>query len=105
MGRWSLAVLYAVLAWSPAYADQASALQAVKVQPRVIDAKVDNSGNMYVFVKPEKAPWSQYANALCSIVRPHQGRIFRMRVIDVTQANYSKPPGSWQRLAEADCGR
>lgn len=105
MGRWILAALCAVLAWTPAHADQATALQAVKAQPRVIDALVDNSGNMYVFVKPEKLPWNLFASSLCSVVRPHQGRIFRMRVIEVTQANYSKPPGSWQRLAEADCGR
>lgn len=105
MGRWKLAVLAAIMAWSPALADQASAIQAVKVQPRAIDAQVDNSGNMYVFVKPEKFSWGLYASALCNIVRPHQGRIFRMRIIEVTQANYSKPPGSWPRLAEADCGR
>ena len=106
MGRWKLAALAAVvLTWSPAHADQATALQSVKMQPRVIDAQVDNSGNMYVLVKPEKVSWAQYANALCNVVRPHQGRIFRVRVIELTQANYSKPPASWQRLAEADCGR
>lgn len=106
MGRWKLAALAAVvLVWSPAYADQATAIQAVKAQPRVIDAQVDNSGNMYVLVRPEKVSWGQYANALCNVVKPHQGRIFRMRVIELTQANYSKPPASWQRLAEADCGR
>lgn len=107
MGRWKLVAAAAtvLLAWNPAHADQATAIQAVKGQPRVIDAQVDNSGNMYVLVKPEKAPWSQYANALCSVVKPHQGRIFRVRVIELTQANYSKPPASWQRLAEADCGR
>lgn len=105
MGRWILAALAAILAWNPAFADQASAIQTVKAQPRAIDAQVDNSGNMYVFVKPEKVSWNLYASALCNIVRPHQGRIFRMRIIEVTQANYSKPPGSWPRLAEADCGR
>ena len=105
MGRWTLAVLGFVLAAVPAYADQASAVQAVKAQPRVVDARVDNSGNMYVLVKPEKVSWAQYANALCNVVRPHQGRIFRVRVIELTQANYSKPPATWQRLAEGDCSR
>lgn len=105
MGRLGLAVLLVLLAVVPARADQASAIQAVKVQPRVIDAQMDNSGNMYVFVKPEKAPWPQFAAALCNVVKPHQGRIFRSRIIDVTQVNYGKPPGSWTRLAEADCGR
>lgn len=105
MGRWMLAVMCTLLAAAPALADQASAVQAVKVQPRVIDAQVDNGGNMYVLVRAEKISWPQYAAALCQVVRPHQGRIFRMRVIELTQANYSKPPASWQRLAEADCGR
>ncbi|MCR6632356.1 MAG: hypothetical protein NVV74_21195 [Magnetospirillum sp.] len=105
MGRWKLAVLAACLACSPALADQSSAIQAVKGQPKVLDAQVDNSGNMYVFVKPEKIAWGQYAAGLCGVVKPHQGRIFRMRIIAVTQANYSKPPASWDRLAEADCSR
>ena len=105
MGRWTLAVLGFVLAAVPAYADQASAVQAVKAQPRVVDARVDNSGNMYVLVKPENLSWGQYAAALCHVVRPHQGRIFRIRVVELTQANYSKPPATWQRLAEGDCSR
>lgn len=106
MGRWMLAAVAAILlSGGAAHADQASALQAVKGQPRAIDAHVDNSGNMYVLVKPDKVSWGQYAAALCGVIKPHQGRIFRVRVIDLTQANYSKPPASWQRLAEADCGR
>lgn len=109
MARWALLFLCATLvapsAVTPAHADQASAVAAVKAQPRAVDAQVDNSGNMYVLVKPEKVPWPQYAAALCSVVKPHQGRIFRVRIIELTQANYSKPPASWTRLAEADCGR
>jgi hypothetical protein len=105
MGRLMLAVTAAMLAWAPAYADQATAIDAVKGQPRVIDAKVDTSGNMYVLVKPEKVAWGMFAAGLCGVVKPHQARIFRMRIIEVTQANYSKPPATWQRLAEADCGR
>ncbi|HTH15251.1 MAG TPA: hypothetical protein VL974_01250 [Magnetospirillum sp.] len=106
MRRFRLAVLAAaLLACGSAAADQATAIQAAKAQPRVIDAQVDNSGNMYLFVKPEKIAWSQFAAGMCGVVKPHQGRIFRMRVIEVTQANYSKPPASWPRLAEADCSR
>lgn len=94
----------ALCASVPARADQASALQSVRSQPRVIDAQMDTSGNMYVFVKPEKLQWKAFAGAVCSLVKPHQGRIFRVRVIEITQANHSKPPASWPRLAEADCG-
>lgn len=103
---WKLAALaVAVLACAPARADQASALAAVKVQPKAVDAMVDNSGNMYVLVKPEKIQWGQYAAAMCSVVKPHQARIFRMRIVELTKAASGKPPGTWDRLAEADCGR
>lgn len=103
MARWAFLFLCATLAAAPAYADQASALAAVKAQPRTVDAQVDTSGNMYVLVKPEKLAWPQYAAALCSLVKPHQARIFRIRIVELTQANYSKPPASWSRLAEGDC--
>lgn len=103
---WKLAALAAaVLAWTPAQADQASALAMVKRQPKAVDALVDNSGNMYVLVKPEKIQWGNYASAMCSVVKPHQARIFRMRIVELTKALYGKPPGTWERLAEADCGR
>lgn len=104
MGRWTLVVLAAMLASTPAYADQASAVQAVKRQPKAIDAQVDNSGNMYVLVKAQNIEWSQYAGAMCSVVKPHRARIFHVRVIELTQANYSKPPTAWPRLGEAACG-
>lgn len=104
MKRWKLAALAAgMLAWTPAFADQASALQAVKAQPRVVDAEVDTTGNMYVLVKNEAISWNQFAGAVCSLVRPHQGRIFRVRVVELTQAVRGKPPGSWTRMGEASC--
>lgn len=103
---WKLAALaVAVLACTPAKADQASALATVKVQPKVVDSMVDNSGNMYVLVKPEQFQWGHYAAAMCSVVKPHQARIFRMRIIELGKAASGKPPGTWERLAEADCGR
>lgn len=103
---WKLAALaVAALACTPAQADQASALATVKMQPKAVDAQVDTSGNMYVLVKPEKIQWGQYAAAMCSVVKPHQARIFRVRVVEVTKAAPGKPQGSWERLAEADCGR
>jgi hypothetical protein len=101
-----LAVLaLATLAWSPAHADLASALQAVKSQPRAVDAEADTSGNIYVLVRPEKIAWNQYAAAMCGVIKPHQARVFRVRVIEVTKASRGKPQGSWERLGEADCGR
>ncbi len=104
MKRLILAAALAAL-WNPAQADQASALDAARMQPRVIDAKLDNQANLYVMVKPDKIAWNQFAAGMCGVVKPHQARIFRVRIIDVTQVANGKPPGSWTRLAEADCAR
>ncbi len=96
-----LAVLLAVA--QPARADQASAIQAVRSQTRVIDAQADNSGNLYAFVKADKVAWDQFAVYLCQMVKPHQARIFKVRVVDVTKANFSQNPNNWPRLGEAAC--
>lgn len=104
MRQWMGAALaVAVLGWNPAQADQASAVKAVKAQPKAVDARADKSGNLYVLVKPESIQWSKYAQAMCSVVKPHQARIFRVRVVDVTKANYGKPEASWDRIGEAAC--
>jgi hypothetical protein len=42
---------------------------------------------------------------MCGVIKPHQARVFRVRVIEVTKASRGKPQGSWERLGEADCGR
>jgi hypothetical protein len=107
MHRWRLAAaaITLLVAATPAFADQTSALDAARRQPRAVDVKIDNQANLYVFVKPEKLAWGQYAAGMCGVVKPHQGRIFRVRVIDITQVNHAQPPGAWQRLAEADCAR
>jgi hypothetical protein len=88
-----------------ALADQATALQSVRAQPRVIDAIVDNAGNMFVSVKGERVAWGQFADHLCAVVRPHQARIFRIRVVDITTVAAGQPPAAWKKLAEARCGR
>ena len=101
-----IAVLGALALASPALADQASAVQAVKGQPRIIDALVDNSGNLFASVKPDnKIPWDKFAEHLCIVVRPHQARIFVVRVVDVTAVNFAKRPTEWKRLAEARCAK
>lgn len=98
-------VIVCLLTPLPALADQATAVQAVRQQPKVIDALVDNGGNMFVSVKNEKAAWSQYAAHLCNVVKPHHARIFRIRVVDVTAVSFGAPPSAWQKLGEAKCGR
>lgn len=105
MTRWMLAATAAAaLAWAPAHADQALAIQAARIQPKAVDVSVDTGGNMYVLVKPEKIAWQQYASAMCEVVKPFQGRIFRVRVIDLTKAKPGAPKATWDRLADAPCG-
>lgn len=91
------------LAAAPAFADQASAVQAVRGLPKVIDAMADNQGNLYVSVKAEKQPWDQFATAVCNAVKPHKARIFTVRVVDVLTVAVSKKPASWKVLAESRC--
>lgn len=94
-----------LLAPLPALADQGTAVQAVREQPKVIDALVDNGGNLFVSVKNSRASWEQFAAHLCNVVKPHQARIFRIRVVDVTTVAFGKPPSAWQALGEARCGK
>ncbi|CAA7611881.1 conserved exported hypothetical protein [Magnetospirillum sp. LM-5] len=88
-----------------ARADQVSAIAAVRAQPKVINAQADNSGTIYAFVKADKAAWDQYAAYLCQVIKPHQARIFHIRIVDVTKANFSQNPNNWPRLGESACGR
>lgn len=99
-------ILALLVTATPALADQATAVQAVRGNPRVIDAQMDTTGNLYAFVKADaKVSWGQFGSYLCNVVRPHQGRIFKVRIVDVTKANFSQPPGNWQRLGEASCAK
>lgn len=87
-----------------ALADQASAVQAVRNHAHVIEARMDATGNLYALVKPDaKVPWEQFASYLCKVAKPHRGRVFKVRVVDVTKANFSQAPGNWPRLGEAAC--
>ncbi len=86
-------------------ADQASAVAAARSLPGVIDAVADTTGNLYVSVKPnnDSLKMKQFAAFVCRIIIPHEGRIFRVRVVDITAVPPSKPPGSWPRIAEVKC--
>jgi hypothetical protein len=104
--RWAVLAALALLMAAPAFADQETAVKAVRGNSRVIDAQMDNSGNLYAFVKADsKVPWDQVGTYLCQVVKPHQARVFKVRVIDVTKANFSQVPANWPRLGEADCGK
>lgn len=105
MRRAVLATL-ALLSAAPAFADQETAVKAVRSHSRIIDAQMDNSGNLYAFVKADaKVPWGQVGTYLCQVVKPHQARVFKVRVVDVTKANFTQVPANWPRLGEADCSK
>ena len=99
-----LMMAVAVAVAVPARADQGSAIAAVRQQPRVVDVSADTQGNMYVLVKAENLSWSQYAAYMCKVVAPHQARIFRVRIIELTKAARTQPAAKWDRLGEASCG-
>lgn len=99
-----LAALAVFLAAAPAFADQTSALAAVRSQPKALDASIDDKGNLYVVVKDERAvSWPQYATIMCQIVRPHQARVFQAHVVDLTSVGRGTKPVQWKKLASVSC--
>ena len=89
-----------------ALADQDSALAAVRSNKGVVDAKIDDRGNLFVMViRNDKIAWDQYAAYMCAVVRPHQARVFTSRVIDVTTVGGGKKQGEWKTLAAVNCGQ
>jgi hypothetical protein len=86
-----------------ALADQDSALAAVRAQPGVLDAQLDDRGSLWVVVKNDKIAWEQYAVFMCTVVRPHQARVFSARIIDVTSVGRGKKSSEWKQLAQANC--
>lgn len=102
--RLFLAVLSLLLLTAPdVRADQATAIAAVRAQPKVLDASIDDRGNLYVVVKNETLSWEQYGAAMCRLVRPHQARVFQAHVIDMTSVGKGAKPAQWKRLAQVNC--
>lgn len=102
--RLVLAALAVLLAAGPALADQASAVAAVRSQPKALDASIDDKGNLYIVVKDEKAvSWPHYATIMCQIVRPHQARVFNAHVVDLTSVGRGTKPVQWKKLASVAC--
>lgn len=92
-----------VLAVPSAHADRDTALAAVRATPRVLDAQIDDRGNLWAMVKNDQVSWNQYAALLCVVVRPHQARVFTARVVDVTSVGRGRKSSEWTVLAQADC--
>ncbi len=102
----ALAAAFALMALpAVALADQDSALAAVRANKGVLDAKIDDRGNLWVMViKNNAIAWDQYAGYLCAVVRPHQARIFVAHVVDVTTVGGGKKQSDWKQLAAVKCG-
>jgi len=92
-----------LLAVPDARADQASAIAAVRAQPKVLDTSIDDRGNLYVVVKNEMLSWEQYGAAMCRLVRPYQARVFQAHIIDMTSVGKGAKPAQWKRLAQVNC--
>ncbi|EME69027.1 hypothetical protein H261_15597 [Paramagnetospirillum caucaseum] len=101
--RLTFAVLCLLLAAAGARADQVTAVAAVRAQPKVLDASIDERGNLYVVVKNEMVSWEQYGAAMCRLVRPHQARVFQTHIIDMTSVGKGAKPPQWKRLAQVNC--
>jgi hypothetical protein len=106
MKRLALAAvcLIASLAAAPAHADRETALAAIRATPRVLDAQIDDRGNLWAIVKNDQVSWTQFATVLCVVVRPHQARVFSARVVDVTSVGRGRKSSEWKVLAQANCG-
>ncbi|CCG40614.1 hypothetical protein [Magnetospirillum molischianum] len=98
------AVCLIALAATPASADRETALAAVRALPGMLEAQIDDRGNLWAVVKNDRASWNQYAALLCVVVRPHQARVFSARVVDVTSVGRGRKTSEWTVLAQANCG-
>ncbi len=99
------AALFLLMTPSLAWADLATALEAARTRSRVLDAQIDDRGNLWVVVKNENISWEQFANYMCDVVRPHQARVFIAHIVDVTSVGRGKKSGEWKQLAQAACAR
>ncbi|OAN54046.1 hypothetical protein A6A04_12430 [Paramagnetospirillum marisnigri] len=89
---------------APARADQATAMADIRSRPGVLDASIDDKGNLWVVVKNANISWPQYAAFMCDVVRPHKARVFISRIVDVTSVGRGKKSSEWKQLAQAACG-
>lgn len=89
----------------PVAANPQSATATVRLIPGVINAMTDNGGNMFVFVQNNpQGQWNTAAEKICKIVRPHQARIFLVKMIDAASVNQKNKPKDWSMLGGANCG-
>jgi hypothetical protein len=89
----------------PAFADPQSAVQAVRSIPGVDNAFEDTGGNLFVLVRQNpSAQWNNVAVEICKIVRPHQARIFLVKMVDEATVAPKSKPKDWGLLGAASCG-
>jgi len=101
--RLLLAIFLLALTPLAARADVASAVAAVRAKPGVLDALIDDRGNLWVVVKNDKINWDQYGIFMCQVVRPHQARVFMAHIVDVTSVGRGTKPQQWKNLSQVNC--
>ncbi len=100
-----LVVMALCLMSSPAWADPQSAVAAVRAIPGVETASEDAAGNLFVFVKNSpNGQWNRAAAGFCKLVRPHEARIFLVKIIDRDTVKPKSKPTEWGMLGAANCG-
>ena len=98
-------MLILLLLSSPVAADPLSAMEAVRNIPGVLNAQEDAGGNLWVMVQNNpKTNWNDVAGVLCKVVRPHQARIFLVKMVDVATVVPKSKPKEWGLLGGANCG-
>jgi len=103
--RWAGLAIALALPAAPAWADQQSAIAAVRQNPNVVDAIPDNAGNLWVTVGADpKIDWNRFAMLTCTAVQPHHARVFLVKVVDAASVRLSKTPQKWRLLGGANCG-
>ena len=98
-------LLFLCLLAAPVAADPQSAMATVRGIPGVVDAVADNGGNLFVLVQNSpQGQWNAAAARICKIVRPHEARIFLVKMVDVASVMPKSKPKDWSYLGGANCG-
>jgi len=92
------------LALSPAAnASDQSALQAVKLEPKVKDAIITNSHVLYAGVWTDGTNRNGYAMYLCEVLREHKSSAKRVKVVDMATVLKNDNVFKWKVLGGIRC--
>ena len=90
---------------APVWADAGTAMATVNGIKGVLGSQVDTGGNLWVVVKNDpQIPWNVVAVNLCKVVRPHQARIFMVKMVDMASVTSKNKSKDWSVIGVASCG-